>query len=147
MKTTVKHVGSGGPDREWEGLEENWLAHRDVIIHWCDDGEVEYCQGLSWTRKRDDLEFVIDCEYRIKQREPKCGEVYEVSGDFYIVHPLNDHAWIRLDGQGFVTSNHQDAKYSAPSVEAYYARKFLSDAKENRYFTEEVLKAASKLEK
>ena len=39
MSTTVKHIGD---ERHWNGPEENWVAHKDVIKAWCDGKPVEW---------------------------------------------------------------------------------------------------------
>jgi len=128
MKTTVKHVGSV---RDWEGLPP--IGTKAICKYRPDDGPLlivahDLTSYPTMALTSDESGYWGADEHHwdpVPMREPKCGEVYEVSGDFYIVHSFNDHAWIRLDGQGFVTSNHQDAKYSAPSSEAFYARKAL----------------------
>lgn len=98
MKTTVKHVRSGGPDREWEGLEEDSIKHLETKL-----GEVWLLCG-KYPVMITETGYVYFDSYSGRQN----------IGDIHItkIPTLGD-------------------KYSAPSVEAYYARKFLNDAKQN----------------
>ena len=125
MKTTVKHIGSGGPDREWEGPIENWEAHVHEIKHWCDGGDVEM-RDEEWAYL--DLEnprFDHYTEYRIKQREPKPGEVWTLRCYAYLIHEFSGDFYQSLSGREYCKSDNQVLEYAAPSVESYYAREFL----------------------
>ena len=131
MKTTVKHVGSV---REWEGDIDQWTKHETVIRHWSDGGDSE--RQLADKRWVDTLNCNawLDTEYRIKQREPKTGEVWTHPEDgegLYYVDTLTNHGYMIELGVQTVTKNVDDEDgfegfvYTAPSVEAYYARKSL----------------------
>jgi len=128
MKTTVKHVGSV---REWEGPVENSMKHLDVIEHWVDGGEVEYCIGDGkWLDKMNmPADFHIGVQYRINQREPKPGEVWTLRGYAYLIHEFSGDFYQSLTGREYCKSDSQVLEYAAPSVEAYYARKFLNESK------------------
>jgi len=128
MKTTVKHVGSV---REWEGSMMSWHRHCDLIPKWCDGEDVEYqvtadkwSSNISWT-----ADFHEDVNFRIKQREPKPGEVWIDSEGDALHIPFDCERWQFIDRLGYKNHNHPmiDIKYNAPSLEAYYARKFLND--------------------
>jgi len=158
MKTIVKHVGSGGPDREWEGPIENWEAHVWEIKHWCDGGEVEYCiDDDHWSDKMNmAADFHVGIEYRIKQREPKPGEVWlDEIHPFIKLHESDSisYDWINLTNNCyslFTTYGLKDLTYAAPSVEAYYARKFKKECDDNVDLELEaysVLENAAQLEK
>lgn len=123
MKTTVKHVGSV---REWEGPEYASIAHRAVIEHWCDGGEVEIktCVGEAWDSC--DPQFAHNREYRIKQREPKPGEAWENKHGPWVYRTHGGWACL-MDGKSSPEVEDQPMKYAAPSVMAYFARKFLDD--------------------
>jgi len=131
MKTTVKHVGSD-EDRNWEGPEENWLAHKSVIIHWCDGGEVEYSiDDYLWIdHMNTPADFHSDVKYRIKQREPKAGEVWVEDHCIYLLH-INGETFFDLEGCYMTDGSGIDLTYAAPSVEAYYARKFMECTSES----------------
>jgi len=126
MKTTVKHVGSV---REWEGPIENWEAHVHEIKHWCDGGDVEHVnEKIVWTLTNQPKFFInspVNWKYRIKQREPKTGEAWLGRG-FPAIY-MEDGHFLFVDGS--ITKNIEPFEYIAPSVESYYARKFLVESK------------------
>ena len=121
MKTTVKHVGSV---REWEGPEDASIAHRSVIEHWCDGGQVEIFFDSSWVEMGLSLpEFNENYKYRIKQREPKPGEVW-ANGYGPWVYRTHGSWSCLIDGKSSPEVEDKPMTYAAPSGEAYYARKF-----------------------
>lgn len=128
MTTKVKHMGS---QREWEGSIDQWTAHSEAIKHWCDGGEVE--RLVSGNRHDvlntgEPLLFRTDFDYRIKQREPKAGEVWAACGTPYL--RTGDLDWVCLDdGIVAVPTNGEGMSYEAPFLEAYYAREFLNRGK------------------
>jgi len=129
MKTTVKHVGSAL--REWEGPEEDSIAHRDAIEHWVNGGEVENDATGGWMIAHPSFEARVN--YRIKQREPKPGEVWiDEEGDAIYI-PFDCDKWQFVDKIGY--KNHKypitDIKYKSPSLEAYYARKLKKECDDN----------------
>jgi len=127
MKTTVKHVGSV---REWEGPIENWEAHVDEIKHWCDGGDVQFNNPpAGWFDANPNFDLHI--EYRIKQREPKPGEVWITPAGMILI--MDEYcAAINPMGHCYCGNDVRDSNpiYAAPSVEAYYARKMLKKAEE-----------------
>lgn len=164
MKTTEKHVGSV---REWEGPIEDWEAHRLVIEHWCDGGDVQIIliggagNGDDYYRDVSGPEFTHDLVFCIKQREPKPGEVW-VDEDGDAIHiPFDCEKWQFINKSGYKSHKYPitDIKYSAPSVEAYYARKFWNKvygnegilnqtmADEAAYKMSDIVEEAAQLEK
>jgi len=128
MKTTVKHVGSV---REWEGPIENWESHVWEIKYWCDGGGVQFKNVHSGWVGSDigySLAFDSEVECRIKQREPKQSEVW-ISDELGRSYLMTSTGWIHLKDGKLCDSNREgnNMVYSAPSVEAYYARKFLNN--------------------
>lgn len=125
------NITATGSKREWTGPKENYLKHHEVIGHWCEGGDVEWCTAGEWIDVAGGF-FRKENEYRIKQREPVSGEVWLIDGDECVfpngayMQKSNDVAWVRLDGRGTKNSTVDCfmTEYVAPSVESYYARKF-----------------------
>lgn len=124
---------------------ENYLAHQEVVEHWCAGGDVEACGVLTgrwYSEPNISHEFDPEIPHRIKQREPKPGEVW-VYNDIYAwlrtttPAPEDDvdmdeytllDGWVLLSGDDACDISCLDnIAYSAPSAEAYYARKFLGN--------------------
>jgi len=129
MKKTIKIEGQ----RTWEGPLDNYNAHKEVVEHWCDGGEVEIEDHQDqWIPCEP--QFASNRNYRIKQREPKRGEVWvHITAGVRIRTPNNNHndGWVGVDGiPSTVVDWTKTLTYSAPSVEAYYARKVLDNANE-----------------
>ena len=131
MTTTVKHKGSV---REWEGPIENWEAHSEVIKAWCDGSIVEMWSSSghysAWFTIHFIPAFVHEEKYRIKQREPKAGEVWieEEEGPCLIT---DENTVVWLDGtlaMNNLWSNDRvssELKYSSPSVRAHFMREVM----------------------
>ena len=127
MTTTVKHKGSV---REWEGPIKNWDKHRDVIVAWCDGAEVEVHINRKWLTPWSHG-FYSDMDYRIKQREPKAGEVWVDSNGSPCIFIEDDNIGFKRINQSdkMVTYFEEDQldefTYSAPSVRAYFMREVM----------------------
>lgn len=127
--------------RSWEGPLENWEAHSECIKHWCDGGVIEMHTGIasySFVHGPEETWVVIDASvpkfamnarYRIKQREPKSGEVWLVSCEYCIYSTLikEDKPWLTLDGKCVkCNADTRDKQFVADNLEQYYANKFTS---------------------
>ena len=128
MKTTVKHVGSA-IGRKWEGPEDASIAHRAVIEHWCDGGEVEIKTCVDEVWYSCDPQFAHNREYRIKQRKAKAGEVWVCKKSLPYVYNYDLKEFVNIWSNQNLESVMKTLSYAAPSVEAYYARKFLNESK------------------
>lgn len=125
MTTTLKHTGT---ERTWEGKLEQWQKHKECIEHWCDGGSIEVNTGSGFVQALL-YSFNLHFTYRIKQREPKPGEVWVHAQDpnlvFVVTHQRN---WTELgSGEYDLFHEHHALGYAAPSVKAYYARELLDD--------------------
>lgn len=148
MSTTVSHKGS---QRNVKDLPEaNWLKHKDVIIAYCDGADVENRHGdRNWHGPIITPEWYPDHEYRIAQRKPQPGEVFYCEETKVALLITHECRFADLD-TGTLYANYDGAKRAAPSVEAYYARKFLDVvrpeqmADEQAYHVHERLIHASK---
>lgn len=158
MSTTVSHKGS---HRSVADLPlENWSKHKDVIIAYCDGADVVVVipggsgNGVDFLRPCESPDFVPSHEYRIAQRKPQPGEVIEALCRTALVVCEDGGAVCLSDGciltAEDVASKGRVFKPAAPSVEAYYARKFLDVvrpkqmADEQAYHVHERLIHASK---
>lgn len=112
-----------GEVRKWQGTLEQWAKHEEVIVHWCDGGEVEKrAEGEWWAQYSPRIKFECHREYRIKQRKPKVGEVWtrEDDGHAYIV---TDGGIVSLDaGIRYTLYEDSSIEYAAPSVDEYYLK-------------------------
>lgn len=133
MSTTVSHKGTGPNARSVKDLPiENWLKHKDVIIAYCDGADVENRHGdRNWHGPIITPEWYPDHEYRIAQRKPAHGEVWEYTTDgkpFLVVNFLGSFGdFVSLCGNESANKFALQAGelvYAAPSVEAYYAGLF-----------------------
>lgn len=124
MKTKVHHIGE---ERHWEGLINQWNAHSEQIIAWCDGAEIEYFNhhsGRFCQMHKSDFFSAWD-RYRIAQRKPQAGEVWYCKpyDDYCLAIARSDGGvdWQSLDGKkSYVACT---ITYAAPSVEAYIASK------------------------
>lgn len=127
MTTTIKHtVSNPETGRSFEATQEQWEKYEDVIVHWVEGGDVEFFDGALWISASNPV-FSGATEYRKAQRKPKAGEVWRMrSTDLHFL----------FSGGKFVciSQNKGDPgdlplcswEYIAPSIEAYFAREFLS---------------------
>jgi len=134
MKTIVKHVGSV---REWEGSMMSWHRHCDLIPKWCDGVNIDSEYDDGWGKCRYPM-FSEEQKYRIRQREPSIGEVWTHPEDgacLFYIDTLRNHGYMIELGVQTVTVNVDDKDgfegfvYTAPSIETYYARKFLDESR------------------
>jgi hypothetical protein len=135
VTTTVTHEGS---KKEWTGPIENWDAHSDVIKHACDGGAYEILMldtGIWYEWEHNVIsEFNRTRDFRIKQREPKPGEVYYCEETHEALLISSNMEFVGLaDGRHF-SRIYDGATYAAPSVKAYYALKFLNDPSEDALY-------------
>lgn len=112
---------------------ENYLAHQECVDHWCNGGEVEHEFKVAGWDLVEEPKFLPHKKYRIKQREPRPGEVWLVggmpqnasvviqnrSGDMDMLSLRSLCLW-NINAEGVI-----EAVYAAPSVKAYIARQML----------------------
>lgn len=130
MSTVVSHKGSHRSVTELP--EANWIKHKDVIIAWCDGADVEihreitgWCPYLVGANVKSSSLFSVHDQHRIAQRKPQPGEVWDISGRPYVFHrSADDYPLVSLDGDHAMSVDGGNLTYVAPSIEAYYARRF-----------------------
>lgn len=120
MTTTVIHETK----RRWEGSEENWLKHQEVIRWWADGGEVEQHSAHNGWVTSGSPKFYTFNQYRKAQRKPTFGEVWQhkkIGPMFYT-------------GEGFMSlvsrelCLHCEAmSYAWPDLRTYYAELLLRE--------------------
>lgn len=133
-----------GSKREWTGPKENYLKHHEVIDHWCEGVDVECRCGYEWISVLDDVTFSAGYEYRIKKRKPKNNEVWVSKDGRAFVRNDNVDKMISLDGE-VELGEMIKMKYSAPTPESYYARKFYQQSNDG-HVAMSVLKEACRYE-
>lgn len=119
---------------------ENYLAHQEVVEHWIGGGEVEIFIPEDWFVCHDIPLFEVGDKYRIKQREPKPGEVWLVGGvdnNASVVIQNREGGIDMLDLYNYCLWNinaELQATYAAPSVQAWVAREILNVYDESKCF-------------
>ena len=114
--------------RDWTGPLENYEKWQKEIEHWCDGGEVE-AKGCNAQWSGGDYCFDSEeLEYRIKHREPKSGEIWDVHGKpaLFSYDSDSEYQFYELNG-GNAWGMDDKRDYIAPSFEAYYAMKWNAD--------------------
>ncbi len=110
---------------------ENYEAHKEVVDHWCDGGEVEIkvnSNSETWELSESSIpRFSLHHEYHIKKREPQPGEVWTHStlGAAVCYSSIDEYCMCSLRGDDLYKPH--CFEYAAPSVEAYIARKILDE--------------------
>lgn len=125
IQKTISIVGSA---REWVGTFEQYEEHGEIVDHWVEGGDVDMFAFGSWVPLTcESPDFFIDTNYRKKQREPKAGEVWQIGNYLCICcDTLGKMKFYRITGDQRFSVDVSEKKYLAPSIEAYFARKFLN---------------------
>ena len=124
-------VTSDKTSRAVEVTREQYAKRGTEIVHYVEGGDIDVFASSGW-RIEVLPAWSLSYEYRIKLRAPKAGEVWMDGDDpCLICYGLSeDHTMFynNLDGERVAETDCRGFTYSAPSVEAYIARKIISEA-------------------
>jgi len=124
MKITVRCEDK----RSWEGIADQWEAHKGVIKAWCEGAEIELYDMPGFNLSPTVIpcpEFQIANKYRVKKREPVCGEVWVrgssegVRGSIPFLYVGS--MYISLDKASLQVPLNAEMTFSASSVKEYFA--------------------------
>tara|TARA_R110000851_G_scaffold187318_1_gene337176 strand:+ start:64029 stop:64490 length:462 start_codon:yes stop_codon:yes gene_type:complete len=125
----MNHTLKGKNGREVTVSMESIQKHGDVIEHWLDGGEVQFSgKGLGGVDYHKDLGspcFRLDFEYRIKERTPQEGEVWTFNGSLDMLIGSRGEFISLKDWTVYYKAEVNFYELAAPSLESFYARKFL----------------------
>lgn len=130
--------------------EDQHRSHNDVLCHWCRGGDIETKDNSGrdqiWSDLADSSRQHITgllgngWLFRVKERKPKTGEVWVGYGKAMVrtVNGRDNHdaaAWYDLDDNRPHGVDMSDIEYAAPSVEAYFARKFYENCEDEGLYS------------
>ena len=130
-------VSCSETDRSTTLSKPRYEEIREVVDHWVRGGEVEF-ESISTGEWLDSTTpNWCNRKYRIKQRQPKAGEVWKrkYDGELHVFGcALNrDGGFLAIDGKSATSADYPDGfEYHAPSVKAAIAREIWGDIETSR---------------